>query len=432
MSKTLFCLFLILLSSISVKAQVNIAGGIYNDAIFYKSFSPYVISGDAFIMPGVNVFVEPGTIVKFKRGAKLIVRGNLRAIGTKMDSILFTADTSVPYVGYYQGIQVEVNGGVPFGQKTTQVQMEYCIGEYASEFQKFRAAYNGPYIFRHSRFANNRYVSNEIAQSAHEVYYDNCLFHNNFSCVTGGGESQKVYITNCWFVNNAYGSTGGHVSNSVYKGNTVEGAYLYQEIENCYFFENKIGARLDMHHDTRFVNNEVFNNEIGIEIDRMWAVSHVVLTNNRICHNTNYNVKYDWTNNIDLAGNCWCSNDQSFISDKIYDGYDNPVLGLIKFDSHLNCGIKPPPPASILQTVDNSHTFTMHPNPAMGYTAIEPQTGVYMYDVIVNDVQGKIVMSLAGQVGKTVINTTSFTPGMYIVQVRNEDKVLPIQKLVVR
>ncbi|MBW7912626.1 MAG: T9SS type A sorting domain-containing protein [Taibaiella sp.] len=432
MFRPLITLIGVLFFSFSVNAQVNIAGGIYNDAIFYKSFSPYVISGDAFIMPGVNVLVEPGAVVKFKRGAKLIVRGNLRAIGTKTDSILFTADTSAPYVGYYQGIQVEVNGGVSFGQKTTQIQMEYCIGEYASEFIKFKSAYNGPYIFRHSRFANNRYVCKEIAQSAHEVYYDNCLFHNNYSCVTGGGESHKVYITNCWFLNNAYGSSGGHVSNCVYKGNTVEGAYLYQEIENSYFFENKIGARLDMHHDTRFVNNEVFNNEIGIEIDRMGIASHIVLTNNRICQNTSFNVKYDHTNNIDLSGNCWCSNDQSFISGKIFDGYDNPVLGLIKFDSHLNCGIRLPPPMSIPTTVDRENTFTMHPNPATGYTAIEPQTGVYKYDVIVNDVQGRIVLSLVGQVGKTVINTRPLTPGMYIVQVRNGDKVLPIRKLVVR
>lgn len=423
-------LALMFFSSIAV-AQTHLSGGIYQDVTLNKNGNPYIIHADLTILPGVTLILEPGTVFKFQKGAKLIVRGNLWAWGAVGDSILFTADTSAPYMGYYTGIRVEVNGAVDFGKSTSQIDMKYCIGEYAKEFIEFRSAYNGPYKIRYSRFAYNKYVNYGVAQSANAIYWEDCFFHNNYSCMSGGGENHKVYIRNCWFVNNAYGSNGGHVSNCVYKGNTGYGASLYQEIENSFFFENKVGVMLDMHHDTKFFNNEVFNNDVGIEIGRMWQQPGIVLTNNRICHNTTYNVQYDHWNNVDLAGNCWCSNDPAFISSKIRDGYDDPQYGLISFESHLNCGVTLPNPMAIEDVSASQASFVMYPNPARNTLTIEPGEGIRKYDVVIRDLKGSVILVKQQQFGKVSIDIADLSAGLYMVQVVHDGSPLPMQKLMV-
>ncbi|MCA9730201.1 MAG: hypothetical protein KC729_21130, partial [Candidatus Eisenbacteria bacterium] len=54
--------------------------------------SPYWVEGDLQVLPTTTLTVEPGVEVRFRGPYRLSVIGTLRAVGTVVDSILFTRD----------------------------------------------------------------------------------------------------------------------------------------------------------------------------------------------------------------------------------------------------------------------------------------------------------------------------------------------------
>lgn len=91
--------------------------------IWTKENSPYVM--DTFIVEkGVKLIIEPGVTVAFKTGCGLIVKGELSAIGTEADSIIFTASPDTSVVGFR-----DYWCGVKFDSCENTTRLEYCIFE---------------------------------------------------------------------------------------------------------------------------------------------------------------------------------------------------------------------------------------------------------------------------------------------------------------
>ncbi|MCH7764661.1 MAG: PKD domain-containing protein, partial [Candidatus Marinimicrobia bacterium] len=97
--------------------------------------SPYVITGDIYVNGGESLTIEPGVEVRFFGNYGFYVYGNLTAVGTDQDSILFThhlatGDTTggdtTGYTGYYwQGLRFY------WGDSSYSSQLAYSKIEYA-------------------------------------------------------------------------------------------------------------------------------------------------------------------------------------------------------------------------------------------------------------------------------------------------------------
>ena len=87
--------------------------------IWTKENSPYVM--DTFIVEkGIKLIIEPGVTVAFKTGCGLIVKGELSAIGTEADSIIFIAYQDTVY-------HKVLWGGVKFDSCESNTRLEYCV-----------------------------------------------------------------------------------------------------------------------------------------------------------------------------------------------------------------------------------------------------------------------------------------------------------------
>lgn len=423
--------------AINTHAQTQVGGGIYNSETWTKANSPYIVSGEVVLFSGAVLTIEPGVEVRFNNKAKIILRGNIKAIGSVGDSIRFTSNAASPAKGDYNGLSSEVNSSYPLGAQVSQIVIEYAIVEYAINFIDFsNSGGNGPYTIKNSRFSNNVNVMKYLAAATRntKITYANCLFTNNDYGLYGGGESHDVSIKDCRFYNNKRGCEGGYIDRCVFANNTDEAVYLYHSITNSYIFNNKVGARVDMHTNTKFANNQVYNNDIGVEIDRMWHNNPSgIFQDNIICHNTTWNIMYNYTNNVSLVQNCWCSNDSTFIASKIRDGYDDVAYGLIDFSYNRTCTTSPPPPTDVptTQMIKETISFTLYPNPATDHVNITPSTSL-VYDVMVCDINGKMVKLMTNNSGITSIDLSGLSRGNYIVNIVTTEGVSKAQKMTVR
>ncbi|HLO71134.1 MAG TPA: T9SS type A sorting domain-containing protein [Flavipsychrobacter sp.] len=423
----------------SVQSQTTVSGGIYSSTTWTKANSPYILQGDVVVFGGVDLNIEPGTVIKFDNNAQIVLRGNLKAIGTSTDSIYFTSNSNTPAIGDYKGIYVDVNGGVPFGQPTNQINMAYCVVSYSANFLNFRSQHNGPYQFKFCRFHHNRYVNSDFRTSGNTTSFDNCLFEDNIDCLNGGGENGALYVTNCKFINNVRGTNGGIVNHCVYIGNTVFGAYMYQQVKNSYFKGNNIGIKSDHHGNTRVEGNLIFNNNIGVEIDRMGIDPSIVFKNNKICSNTTWNVKYNFSWNVDFSDNCWCSNDSAFIRSKIRDGYQDPAYGLTKFTYDDSCSDTDTLPASLtvsntIKSGNNETSMRLFPNPASATTTVDiiEVAEQATYDIQIVDLTGKSILVLNDvKSGKNTLNISSIDAGIYFIHLSRFGNYIATSKLII-
>jgi len=128
------CFIVILLFSLvmfsSCEILINSDDGDNNVIIWKAENSPYVMDTYT-VEKGTKLIIEPGVTVAFKTGCKLIVKGELSAIGTEADSIIFTASPDTSVVGYK-----DYWCGVSFDSCDSNTSLAYCLFEkyFGSEF----------------------------------------------------------------------------------------------------------------------------------------------------------------------------------------------------------------------------------------------------------------------------------------------------------
>ncbi len=93
--------------------------------------SPYIVEDNLVIEKGTKLMIEPGVTVAFKTARGLIIRGELSAIGTEKDSIIFTFSPDTSFVGFK-----EYWRGFKFDSCGTNTKLEYCFfkGYLSDEF----------------------------------------------------------------------------------------------------------------------------------------------------------------------------------------------------------------------------------------------------------------------------------------------------------
>jgi len=72
--------------------QTNVSGILTTNTTWTLTNSPYVLTGDVTVNPGVTLTIEAGVVVKFTTiFEELRIRGKISAVGTSSDSIVFTS-----------------------------------------------------------------------------------------------------------------------------------------------------------------------------------------------------------------------------------------------------------------------------------------------------------------------------------------------------
>jgi Secretion system C-terminal sorting domain len=402
-------------------AQTTITSNIFNNTTWTLSGSPYLVPINLVVFDSITLTIDPGVEVRFGAGKELDLRGKLIAIGTAADSITFTAFSSNPFPGIWQGIRITGTAN-PLGVGN-QVTMKYCKGLYADRFADMDLAYHGPYIFENCRFSYNLKVNHDGGMPW--VLFSECKFTENTTALEynqfGGLVRQSYFIGNTngvdgfTNVDTCYFSGHTNVALSPYGaavGNTVENNYIGVQ---CYF--NAV--------NDSFIYNTVNNNSYGVDIESYFNGS-ILFQQNWICGNTVYNIRLLTANNADLSNNCWCAKDNQTIRSDIYDGYVNSVYGLVNF---LPVASSCPQIHTSVDPVTGSSIFVnVYPNPSTGlfYVTYEKQGAL----IEVYDVHGKVIYTSEANLPRIEIDLTDKATGVYFLRISENGKTLSGAKIV--
>jgi hypothetical protein len=240
-------------------------------------------------------------------------------------------------------------------------------------FDSFNGLYNDvpepgvSHTFNNCYFKNN----NSAIQLNADMIYSNCFFESN-----GVGQAAQISFgtltaTNCQFLNNVCSFTWSNsvnVTNCVFQRNQnnivgspgvfdncqfINNDFGFTEayghtIQNCYFSQNEVGVEntggstitnsvfenntiaLKIADNTSVTNNEIVNNQIGIAVTAYNPTS-TIISDNKICFNTQYNLQNLTDKNFQVNANCFCSQDSTYIESFILDGYDDITRGLVNY-----------------------------------------------------------------------------------------------------
>jgi hypothetical protein len=358
------------LFSITLFAQTNVSGGIFQNTTWSLSGSPYIVTGSIVVFPGKTLTIEPGVEVlvtpdySFNTGnlRYIEIRGALVAIGTDQAPITFKSAAN-DSVGLFTWMGINIKGS-----QGGTVQMDRF-----KLFDSFYGLYNDiaeqgvTYNFTNCHFRNNNYSiqlnadmnysnclfeNNGVGQAAQIVYgsltANNCQFFNNFCSFTW---SNNIQVANCLFQGNGNNIVGspGTVTDCQFIGNQFAFAEANSHnIQNCYFASN--GVAVD-NTGSCTINNSIFeNNNLAIRIGDNSTITNCEITYNQIgiavnasnpsttnisdniiCSNAQYNLENSTDKNFQVNANCFCSQDSSVIESFIFDGYDDITRGLVNY-----------------------------------------------------------------------------------------------------
>jgi opacity protein-like surface antigen len=208
LKKTALIILLLFSANVTIYAETIVKGGIEKNESWIPKLSPYIIENTITVEKNGFLTIYPGTEVKFKEGAKLVVKGALYAKGDPKNPVRF-----LPYDGesFYDGI---------IFQSRYKNTIEFCImirGAITSE--------GTPLIM------SNNYILNSTGVLL-KVYADALItgnyFYNNTYGVYTEGKNAKFRISGNTFNRNRF---------AVYlKEMMKDGA----QITGNNFFENKV------------------------------------------------------------------------------------------------------------------------------------------------------------------------------------------------
>lgn len=207
----LFFLFV----QIIVSAQTEVTGSQFGT--WSASNSPYLVVGDLLIPEGAELVIEAGVIVDFQNHYTFQVDGNLSAVGTEQDSIVFTSNQNWGglFFNYSDGINelsfCRIENGYANGddfpyQHGGAIKLLYAQAEVSNCFFKNNNA---------DGMGGAIYGLGTGAQGETITWFSDCRFENNHAATEGGAvkltaDDNSIFLT-CEFINNSCDYGGGAI-----------------------------------------------------------------------------------------------------------------------------------------------------------------------------------------------------------------------------
>ncbi len=285
-------------------ARVNTGQFVHGQVkgIWTKAKSPYIVDGDCTVSFMDSLVIEAGVQVRFQSGFGIRVKGRLRTKGTKQDSVIFTSDKANASPGDWQGIDFSMSFS------NLKSQLNYSVVEFAD----IGITVFTNVIVKNSSIRHNR---NGIASRGPGSSIDSCYIISN-------EENGVIYDEMLYYPNYISSIKNSYIGSNGKNGITTSAFAqpLEVEIRKCYIVQNTMNGI--------YCYGE--NNHT--------SANYCTLYNNG---------KFDWYNNssdsLDGQYNDWGEPTTTEMNEvnypgnitKIYDGLDQPGLGLIKYAGWL-------------------------------------------------------------------------------------------------
>jgi len=178
------------------RSDTIVAGGTVSGT-WEASGSPYVVQGDVTVPVGETLVIEPGVIIYADAGVGITVRGDLQAVGTAEDPILFTG----PKDGFPDGVGWQ---GIRFEAGPSTSRLEHCTVEYGDRSSTYEsggglACVDTILEIRHSTLRRNRASLEGAAVfcTGSTLLIDDSEISDNRISGTNSGEGAGVYCEDC-------------------------------------------------------------------------------------------------------------------------------------------------------------------------------------------------------------------------------------------
>lgn len=323
-------------------SPTTLGGGIIANMTLSLANSPYLVSSYFTLAPGYTLTIEPGVHIRFAPSTTMEIRGQLTAVGTSNNPIIFTAaDPTNSSETSWNGIHIANN----FGGNATIQHAE--ISHAASGIWVDRDSGVGPVNIYDSMFNTNS--SAVTYYSPFKVIIYRSTFLNN---EIAAGDADKI-IAYSKFQNNTYGMASAQypgiygaerisVYYSLFTGNTIA---LWggngSEVRYSTIQHNGIGVKPHFINMSLFYNTIANNNDKGVIVSSYNTGSQILtatIHHSNIFGNTNYNIvntNYCYVDtpaaDLDATNNWWGTTSSGAIDDKIWDFFDDASLGIVNY-----------------------------------------------------------------------------------------------------
>lgn len=440
-------------------AQTTVSGGIYTNTTWTLANSPYLMTNNIVVFPGVTLTIQPGVEVRVKENGSsggqyyLETRGTINMVGTATAPITFRADTALITTGVWTGIVIKNSQGGNIAYNYVNMSNAISAFEYDGSLPNviqlngcnFNYNVYAVKVGRDLIAENCNFIGNEIAIYGWTNFtLNNCLFDKNQAALSIYASSLE--LNNCEIRNNNLGIrinsgsvNGTSVRNTVFENNTI--AYDNANnglIDSCLFIGNEEAVinttymtvsnsrfngnttALQIGFGTRVTECKIELNQIGIALGPIsFGQPMPMVDNNRICYNQLYNIDNRTDLNMFIPTNCFCTGDSAIIEAKIFDGYDNISKGLISyaiFDTSclnvLNIVNKTSEP-TLLNENEKPEVIRVFPNPVSDYLILSNNRTFKSYSL--QTLEGKEVLQDALIAGNNSLNLTQVSSGTYIL-----------------
>lgn len=383
--------FLLLLSSMMVAhAATYVSGVIAANTTWTLANSPYIVNGGLAVDSGVTLTIQPGVMVKVDSTMSITIDGRLIAEGTVTDSITFTSNSTNPARSGWPGLSFRIKA------RNDTSRFKYCKIEYAGigiyNAGTSTLVYNS--VLRHCSFAaiylttpslptncynainkclitqNDKGVWDSQNTPIPGLLSENYITYNSIGYFAQSSSNGMVTTNNNFFYNGTGVSLqGGNVRGlrfNNFKGNSsmalaVVAGTIYTPVSNNLFIYNDIALWLSDVMTASVANNTIAYNNQGIYHNQnsfnLPNPSGMVISNNCMTNNVNYNFRENSTVDFQATNNWWGDTAIAHIDSFIYDHYDSVALGRIAYVPVLTTAsgcqaVTPPPPCTAPALID--------------------------------------------------------------------------------
>jgi len=374
MKKT-FTLTILLLLAVVAHSQTYVSGFINANTNWTVANMPYIVTGNTLVSIGYTLTIDPGVLVKFNTNTALQVDGQLIAIGTAANHIVFTSNQASPHAGDWGKLHIgdnsidavyDINGHYLSGTI-----LKYCDVLYAGG-----VSFGAVHIESASPYISHCNIEHSLASGIYCVgssyILDSSLVND---CAINGLYFDQIQLNSCGLI----------VRTDTIKNNKQGGMYLQASpgcstiIENNYFISNNsfggIYFNNTVNNATISANYFISNTGYGaIAVSNSYQIGNARINNNYFLKNVtsinNYGigiVTFPHYSNITVAENY-------FQNDTVKSEVPGYPAGILSMNDNYSGGI---------DTVE-CNIFLNNETEGYGYGAIFMYCGGH--DIITNNI----------------------------------------------